>query len=159
MNEIRLAHQGETDRQKEIWQLCFGDSDSYIDFFYANRYQEDETLLLLQDREIMAMLTMIPVTVIAADGQSFDSTMLYAIATHPKYQNRGFATQLMNYANQHLGGQKKVFSVLVPSGEKLFNFYRKQGYQDGFYIRETLLTETMIESVLTDASCQCTISD
>lgn len=44
MIEIRFAKMGETVRQKEIWKLCFGDSEQYIDFYYANRYKEDETL-------------------------------------------------------------------------------------------------------------------
>lgn len=158
MSEVRLANKGETARQKEIWKLCFGDSDHYIDFFYANRYKEEETMVLLQDGEILAMLTMIPIKTIASDKRSFNSTMLYAIATHPKYQNRGFATQLMDFTYQYMSKKKDAFSVLVPSDKQLFDFYRKQGYQDGFYIREALFTRKRIESLHIGATCQCTIS-
>ncbi len=158
MSEVRFAKVGDMARQKEIWKLCFGDSDHYIDFYYVNRYKEDETLLLLQDGEILAMLTMLPIKTIASDKRSFNSTMLYAVATHPKYQSRGFSTQIMDFAHQYLRTKKNAFSVLVPSEKNLFEFYRQQGYQDGFYIREASFTWEWIESWHVDETCQCTIS-
>ena len=30
---------GDMDRQKQIWKICFGDDDAYIDFYFANRYK------------------------------------------------------------------------------------------------------------------------
>jgi ribosomal protein S18 acetylase RimI-like enzyme len=159
MSEVRLAKVGEIARQKEIWQLCFGDSDHYIDFYYANRYKEDETLLLLQDGEIAAMLTMLPIKTITADKRSFNTTMLYAIATHPQYQKRGLATRLIDFACRYLSEKRHTFSVLVPSEQRLFDFYRRQGYCDGFYIRETSFTGKWIETMHVGEAYQCTISD
>jgi len=147
MSEIRLAKEGEANRQKELWKLCFGDSDSYINFFYANRYKEDETAVLLYDEEISAMLTMIPVKTMVPDKQCIDTVMLYAIATHPNYQNRGFATKLMDFSTQCLRANNKDLSILVPAHKQLFDFYRKQGYQDGFYIRETQFSHEMVHSL------------
>ena len=158
MSEIRLAKEGETSRQKEIWKQCFGDSDSYIDFYYSNRYRVEETLILLHNGEISAMLTMIPVRTIQPEKLSIDTVMLYAIATDPKYQNRGFATQLIDFSNQYLRANNKNLSVLVPANQQLFDYYRKQGYQDGFYIRETLLTQEKIYNLPIIESFHCTIS-
>jgi GNAT superfamily N-acetyltransferase len=145
MSEVRLAQKGETDRQKYLWKLCFGDSDKFIDFYYANRYKENETALLLQDGEILAMLTMLPVR-IKVSGRSYDAAMLYGIATHPEYRNRGYATILIDFAHQHLKKNRIDFTLLVPAGKQLFNFYQQQGYQDGFYIREAFFTWEKIDS-------------
>jgi GNAT superfamily N-acetyltransferase len=158
MSEIRLARKGDLARQKAIWKLCFGDSDHYIDFYYANRYQEDETVLLLEDGEILTMLTMLPIKIKGSNKRTYNSTMLYAIATHPQYQNRGFATQLINFTHQHLRKKKNAFSVLVPSEKHLFDFYRQQGYQDGFYIREASFTGERIERWDFNESCPCIVS-
>lgn len=147
MSEIRLAKRGETSWQKEIWKRCFGDPDSYIDFYYANRYREDETVVLLHEGEISAMLTRIPVKTVIPDSRSFETAMLYAIATHPKYQNRGFAARLIDFSGQYLGAAKSELSILVPAKVRLFDYYRKLGFQDGFYIRENLLTRERIESL------------
>lgn len=158
MCEIRLAQKGETVRQKEIWKLCFGDSVSFIDFFYANRYKENETAVLLHDGNILAMLTMIPVKTVIPDKRSYNTSMLYAIATHPNYQNRGFATQLMGFSNQYLEARKNELSVLVPANMQLFDYYRHQGYQDGFYIREALLIRDGVDCLPINRSYQCAIS-
>jgi predicted acetyltransferase len=159
MREIRSAQKGDIAQQKEIWKRCFGDSDNYIDFYYANRYKETETVLLLEDKVISSMLTMLPIEIIAPNKQIYNSSMLYAIATHPEYQNRGFANEVMDFTHKSLREDKKAFSVLVPSGQHLFDFYRRQGYQDGFYIREVVLTWERIGILRSDESRCCKISN
>ena len=158
MREIRPAQEEETARQKEIWKLCFGDSAEYIDFFYAYRYKKDETLLLLEDREVISMLTMTPVKIVLADKRKYDAAMLYAVATHPQYQGRGAAACLMESAHRHLLGKNQVFSVLVPGATRLFNFYRKQGYQEGFFVREALYTRERIRQLSGGIAGICGIS-
>lgn len=158
MSEVRLAQKSEVARQKEIWKLCFGDSDSFIDFYFANRYIEDETLLLLHKGEIAAMLTMIPVKTVDSHNQSLNTTMLYAIATHPKYQNRGFATQLMEASTSYLRANTSGLSILVPASKELFEFYRRQGYRDAFSIREAQLTRNGIDSLTINEVHHCMIS-
>lgn len=158
MIEVRLAKKDETARQKEIWKLCFGDNEAFIDFYYANRYKEDDTVLLLYEGQISAMLTMIPVRLITSDNRSLNSAMLYAIATHPDYQNRGFATKLMNFSEEYLTANDIRLSILVPAEKHLFDFYRKQGYQDGFYCREALVTAGMVDRLPNSKTVQGTIS-
>ena len=138
--EVRLAKEGEIPRQKEIWKLCFGDYDEYIDFFYSRRYREDRTALLLQDGVIVSMLTMIPVQTVFPDYLITKTAMLYAIATHPACQKRGLATRLMDFAHEYLREFGTEFAVLVPAGKELFDFYSKQNYRTGFYLREARLT-------------------
>lgn len=146
MNKVRLALKGEVERQKEIWKRCFGDEDRYIDFYYDNRYKEAETMVLLYEGEISAMLTMIPIQVVTPDQQIFPAAMLYAIATDPQRQSLGLATQLMDYSHEYLKLDNNAFSILVPAGKSLFDFYHKRSYHEGFYLRELLLTREEIET-------------
>ena len=158
MIEVRLAKKSEINQQKEIWKLCFGDSDGYINFYYANRYREDETVVLFCDGVIVAMLTMIPVRLVTPDNRSESSTILYAIATHPKYRNRGFAAQIMDFSSKYLATKDIHFSMLVPAGQQLFEFYQKRGYHTAFYIRESVLTSQTIESFPGSADLYCKIT-
>lgn len=144
MIEIRLAQKGEIARQKEIWKRCFRDEKSYIDFYYKNRYNESDTMVLLYEGEISAMLTMIPIEVVTPDQQIFPSAMLYAIATDPNFQSLGLATEIMNYSHKYLRLNNKAFSILVPAGKSLFGFYHKRNFHEGFYLRELLLTHENI---------------
>jgi predicted acetyltransferase len=140
MNEIRFAREGDILRQKELWKACFGDQDAFIDFYYANRFKPDQTLVLLQGNVIAAMLTMIPVKMVDEKGKRMELAMLYAIATHPDFQKQGLATELMNSSSEFLRAAGREFSVLVPAGPQLFDFYRKQDYCEAFSIREALLS-------------------
>lgn len=158
LTEIRPAHNGEVIRQKEIWKLCFGDADTFIDFYFENRYKAENTIVLLDKGKISAMLTQIPIRVVTPEQRSLNSAMFYAIATHPQDRHRGFATQIIEFSNAYLSKADKELSVLVPAEKPLFEFYHKLGYQEGFYIRETLLQAKEIEHMADQRSCSCKIT-
>ena len=138
MIEIRLAQEGEISQQKELWKLCFGDEDSYIDFYFQNKYRKRETLLLLYNGKITSMLTMMPIRTILPNNRAYNSAMLYAIGTHPDFRNYGFSTELMAHSEKYLAAQGTVFSTLVPAENSLFDFYGKRGYKKSFFVKETL---------------------
>ncbi len=140
MTETRLAFEGETERQKELWRLCFGDEQSYIDHYYGSLYQPQQTALLLEDGVIASMLTMLPVSLALPEGGSLEAAMIYAVATHPDHQGHGYGSRLMQFAHTHLAGQGKALSVLVPASRSLFDFYGNRGYFPAFSLREASLT-------------------
>lgn len=158
MNEIRFAKYKEIEEQKKIWKLCFNDADNYIDLYYSRRYNKDGTLLLLNDNRLSAMLTMLPSKILTQDNRSFDSAILYAIATHPGYRNRGFASELIDYAGKHLRSQGRAFSLLVPAYGQLFDYYRRLGYYDAFSIRELTLDQEQVNSIPIDKQKRYQIS-
>lgn len=157
MVEVRWAKEGEVARQKELWKLCFGDPQSYIDFYFANRYRKEETLVLLHKEQIIAMLTLIPVRTVFADNQSFATSMLYAVGTHPEYQHEGFGTQLMDLCHKYQTENGIEYSILVPAEQKIVDFYHNQGYQGNFYLREFLLSGNMINSLKASNVKICTM--
>lgn len=145
MIQIRFAEYSDIKSLKQIWDLCFKDDEAYIDFFYDNKFNPSQNVLLLEDNVIAAMLTMLPLSLSLPNCDALDSRMLYAIATHPGYQGRGLASKLINYCNDLLKEEKVNMSVLVPANKNLFSFYYKLGYIDGFYIRESILSSAQIK--------------
>lgn len=146
MTDIKLAKYSDIKNLRRIWQLCFGDDESYINFYYQNKFNPDQTIMLYKDGIIAAMLTMLPLSISIPSYGVFDSSMLYAIAAHPDFQGKGLASQLINHCNDLLNEEKVSMSVLVPANKSLFGFYYKLGYADGFYIRESILSKTRIDS-------------
>jgi GNAT superfamily N-acetyltransferase len=106
----RQAEREDLKELKELWKLCFGDDDRYIDFYYRNRDWVKETAVLVQDGRIASMLTMIPVDLLDKYGKVRRASMLFAIATHPDFRKRGYAEQLIEYSNEYL----KSFQVFRP---------------------------------------------
>ncbi len=158
MVQVRWAEEGEVERQKKLWKLCFGDPVSYTDFYFANRYKEDETLVLLQSGRIIAMLTLFPVRTVFPDNQSFATSMLYAIATHPEYQHEGYGSQLIDSCHKYQVENDIAYSVLVPAGQDLMNFYHNHGYQEIFYMREVFLSCDILDRLQASEEQLCKIS-
>jgi len=144
--ETRFAKNSDISSLKQIWSLCFKDEDSYIDFYYDNRFKPDETLLLTRSDTAAAMLSIFPVKLYIPSFGELDSSMLYAIATHPDSQGAGLASKLINSCNVRLKENNVSFSVLVPANTSLFAFYYRLGYMDGFYIRQCVLSHSQINS-------------
>lgn len=142
---VRLVKKSDLSEMKKIWKLCFGDEDEFIDFYFSSRDWMRETAVLLQGGRVVSMLTVIPVEMIGTDGKQYRAAMLYAIATHPAFQKRGFADELIEFINGRLLSDKIPTTLLVPASEDLFRFYGKRGYQDGFYVREAVLNRGEIE--------------
>lgn len=147
MKDMRLAIVEDVPRLKEIWKLCFGDSDSFINFYFTLRFKPDQTTVYEKNGEIVAMLTMIPVQWFVGDKE-LKGAMLYAIATHPNHQHQGIARSLMNWATDYLRNHQKEFCVLVPAEAHLFSFYEKQDYKVGFNIREVVLSLEDIRALI-----------
>ncbi len=113
-----MAKKSDILSQKEIWKLCFGDKDKFIDFYFENRYQEDQTLLLLKNGKPAAMLTMLAVKIVIPDLRTLDSDD-YADGHHLAVPNQGLAA---NYWKLRIAlpssRQPITFSILVSSAEE-----------------------------------------
>lgn len=145
MIEIRFAQKSDANDLKAIWKTCFGDEDQFIDFYFTNRFKENEVVVLTDTGNIAAMLTIVHSRLVTPQSQSYNAAMLYAIATHPDYRNKGCATQLMNFTNNYLSANNIIHTILVPADQHLFEFYHRQGYKDAFYIRVVVMTHEMID--------------
>ncbi len=145
--EIRKAVKGDLERIKVIWKLCFEDEDYYIDFYFNNREWQEGMAVLLLDGSIVSMLTMIPANITVENGDTINSAMLYAIATHPQYRNRGLADKLMRWSSNYLLLKQIPATMLVPAEPALYKFYDRRGYKTECYIREMTLSRELIENI------------
>jgi GNAT superfamily N-acetyltransferase len=145
--EMRLAEAGDLDRLKEIWKLCFGDEDQYIENYFNHRNWKAETAVLVKGGRIVSMLAMIPADLVKPDGSRLRSAMIYAVATHPDEQKKGLADDLMRFSNQYLASQGILETFLVPAGAELFRFYEKRGYGEAFYHRQREISGTQASAL------------
>lgn len=153
MDTIRLAQESDVACLKKLWSDCFGDPQTFIDFYFAARYKADETVVLLQDEEIAAMLTMIPVQTVLPDNRRLPAAMFYAIATDPEHRSRGCAAQLMNFSQESPEVRQTDLAVLVPAQPSLFTYYGKRGFRSGFSIREAQIQREWIEEFSGISGC------
>lgn len=143
MIEIRPAQPGEIARQRELWKLAFGDTDTYIDYFYAHA-EESQVLVLLEDNVVWTMVALYPVTLSMPDGRTATSAYVYALATHPDARKKGFGRFILSYVDFFLK-EKGIDSVtIVPAEPSLYKFFATTGFSPCFSTRKVELLRTMV---------------
>lgn len=152
--EFMSASKANLPELKELWALCFGDEQQYIDLFFDHRFKEDECLIGVTEGKVVTMLFTLPIDIRFKGKYSYPACYIYAVATHPQHRGKGYSTQLMEYAHGYLYTQGKRLAVLVPATESLFGYYAKQGFHKQFYCE--LQAYTLDQSKLTGAKLEPT---
>ena len=66
MLQTRISTPADIPRQRELWQLAFGDGGAYVDNFYHTYYKPERMLMLEEDGVVQAMTPPAAPTVQAA---------------------------------------------------------------------------------------------
>lgn len=139
MIEIRKSKPEEVGELQDLFQLCFGDGPEVSGLYFNNFYHPEEFLVLREDGELRAMAGLLNVTLTEPDGKSVKAAYLYGMGTHPDHQGKGFAAQLLNYADFYLHGKRDCI-VTMPATDSLHAFYSKFGFDECFPLLEGEVT-------------------
>lgn len=138
---ISVAKKEDVSCLKKIWKDIFSDSDSYIDLFFACKFNEENTFVIKHDGKIVSTLY-VDYNDVYLNGEIIKGAYFSGIATLNEYRGYGFATKLINYAKEYI---KKVDIIyLIPANEPLFDFYRKSGFKDFTYLAKEEITKDNI---------------
>ncbi|MDR1984800.1 MAG: GNAT family N-acetyltransferase [Prevotellaceae bacterium] len=119
---------------KNIWRTCFHDAEAYIDFYFSERYRPQNTFVHCEAGRGVAMLTMLPATVVTPHGE-FSARYMYAVATLPEFRNKGLSFALAQQADEQAQAENCAVEVVAPATPDLFRFYARQGFVTAFYRR------------------------
>ncbi len=108
---------------RALWKRVFGDTDAFLDNFFATAFSPDRALLARIDGEIVGMLYWFN-----CEYNEQKIAYLYAVATHEAYRGRGICHSLMDAAHQLLQSRGYAGVILVPAEDPLFDFYTRMGY-------------------------------
>lgn len=128
---IQFASKGIIPDIKNIWKVCFGDEDSYIDFYLEHRFDKNHILVWMEEKSAVAMVHLFPATLFA-DGHSIEIMYVYAVATLPQWRGRHLTKKLLDYAKKYF----RVPFILVPASDALFQYYEKLGFQTAFWLTQ-----------------------
>ena len=101
MIQIRISRPEDIPRQRELWQLAFGDDGAYVDNFYNAYYQPERVLLLEEDGVVQSMTAWFDTTFVVPGDGDFRAAYLYAVATHPDCRGRGMSGRLLAWADDY----------------------------------------------------------
>lgn len=116
---------------RQMWKICFQDTDEFIDLFFTNQYKHQNALIYFDDGIPTASLQMIPYTITFC-GQEISFAYLAGLCTLPEHRKKGYMARLIEYSHRVLKDRGISLAILVPAEEWLFGFYEKYGYQQVF---------------------------
>lgn len=125
---ILVAFENENMRSQAVclWQEAFGDSEEYINFFFANH--SCFCLTECENEDLCSMLFLIE-----GELNNIKGYYLFAACTFEKYRKKGYMPRLLKKAEAYAKEQGRGFIALVPAEEWLFDYYEKYGYNLKFY--------------------------
>ena len=117
---------------KALWEICFEDSEKFINFYFDCIYQNENSLIFLDEKNIpIAFLQIIPYQ-LKLGKTVYNAGYISGAMTHPEHRKKGYMRQLMNVAFSEMKKLNYTFTFLIPQEERLFDFYTKLGYEKAF---------------------------
>ena len=132
MLHIRLSAPDDVPRQRELWQLAFGDAGAYVDNFYNTYYQPERMLVLEEDGQVQAMTAWFDTALSVPGRAPARAAYLYAVATHPAARGRGLAGELLAGADQFFRAWNIPAVTTVPAEPSLHRFFGQNGFRECF---------------------------
>ncbi|WP_242824164.1 GNAT family N-acetyltransferase [[Clostridium] dakarense] len=123
--EIRYARSNETDDIKDIWNYCFDDSDSFVDYYFNDKYRRFNTVVVDEGEEIVSSLQLNQYKLILND-KVYDSSYVVGVSTLPQVRGRGYMRNIMKFTLKELYEKDQLISILMPIDYRL---YRQYGYE------------------------------
>lgn len=128
---IDRPQSGDIPALRRLWQQAFGDTDAFLDSFFATGFSPDRCRCLWENDHLAAALYWFD-----CSWEEKPVAYLYAVATDETYRGRGLCRTLMEDTHSHLRDKGYAASVLVPGTKELFGLYKKMGYRTFGYARE-----------------------
>ena len=123
--KIRYAKDNEIKDIKEIWNYCFDDSQSFVDYYFENKYKKQNTVVVDEGQEIVSSLQLNQYKLNLND-KIYDVSYVVGVSTFPQGRGRGYMKNIMKFTLKQLYNKNQLVSILMPIDYRL---YRKYGYE------------------------------
>ena len=97
--------------------LLIGDEEVSM----INKYLEQSTIFALYDNDILTSVC----AVMEVDSETVE---IKNLATYPEYQNKGYASKLLNFVFDRYKKDFKAVILGTGENETTLNFYKKRGF-------------------------------
>lgn len=122
---LRYAKKEDLDTIKDIWNYCFGDGEAFVDYYFNNKYEENNTIVVEEDGEILSSLQLNQYK-IKLNNKIYDTSYVVGVSTYPQARGKGFMRNVMDFSLRDMYNRGQLVSLLMPIDYRL---YRKYGYE------------------------------
>lgn len=83
------------EKVKNLWKLCFNDSDEFTDMYFRLRYSNDVNIAIQSGEEVIAALQMLPYPMTFGKNEIKTGYVSGALYTSRLSQSRGYARTII----------------------------------------------------------------
>lgn len=120
----REAEEKDLQQVKELWQQCFDDTESFVNWYFERYYRAEQTLGIFIQDELQASAQIIPYT-LNLRGTEVPAGYIVGVDTAPEARHRGYARWLLQECLIRQRERKQVISLLMPFEGQ---FYYRYGW-------------------------------
>ena len=92
--KIRFAREEDKKVVKELWSYSFQDSQSYMDYYFSNRYEASNNIILEDNETIVASLLINPYTLIL-NGEEKKVRYIVGVSVYTEQRGKAYSSFLM----------------------------------------------------------------
>ena len=122
---IRYARSNEIDEIKEIWNYCFDDSEQFVDYYFNDKYNRLNTIVVDEGGGIVSSLQLNQYKLILNNNE-YDTSYVVGVSTFPHVRGKGYMRHIMEFTLRELYAKGQLVSILMPIDYRL---YRQYGYE------------------------------
>lgn len=116
----------------ELYKKSFDESDEYADYFFQNRYKQENVAAVIENGKVISALHLIPQEIMLC-GKPVKAGYVSSAATLPEYRGKGLFAQTMAKADEMLKNNGMEYCVLYPFKHE---YYRKFGFIEYSYVKK-----------------------
>lgn len=114
-------------RVRELWDICFGDSEAFTKLYFSKRYSEEVNLAIEEEGKVISALQILPYPMTFC-GEIIPTGYISGACTHPDYREKGAMKRLLLKSFHRMLENNVLLTTLIPAEEWLFGYYFKTGY-------------------------------
>lgn len=123
--EIRYAKEEEIESIKEIWSYCFNDTESFMKYYFNDKYKSENTVVALDEGKIISSLQLNQYKLLL-NSKVYNTSYVVGVSTLPEGRGVGYMNKVMKFTLNELYKKGQLVSILMPIDYRL---YRRFGYE------------------------------
>lgn len=106
----RCARQEDKQALRDLWKLCFGDPEPFLDWFFTDRYLPQFCSVGERDGKVVAAAHAVPFYV-SMRGKPVTAAVVGGVSTEPDYRKQGLKHEVMTH---YMNNMRKYGMALIP---------------------------------------------
>ena len=120
--DIRYARENDKEQVISLWNYCFEDTAEFVDYYFENVYDKDNTIIIEENKEILSSLQLNKHS-IRLRNNDYNVSYVVGVSSKPEIRGLGYMKYLMTYTLRDLFKKGEIVSLLMAIDYRLYKRY------------------------------------